>query len=137
MIKNWAVRQSITDIGTGSIKWTETFPLKRLEKFEEASVNRKHNGNITLCKKPLIPTRPQMILIKALTEVRRVKKCFDRAVDDNSFLLKPDDIMVGYDRASMTRMISTSVRIGSLSLVNDDVIEVDLKWIYLKVEKVL
>ena len=92
-----------------------------MEKFEEASVNRKHNGNITLCKKPLIPTRPQMILIKALTEVRRVKKCFDRAVDDNSFLLKPDDIMVGYDRASMTRMISTSVRIGSLSLVNDDV----------------
>ena len=32
-------------------------------------------------------------------------------------------IMVDYDRASMTRMISTSVRIGSLSLVNDDVIE--------------
>ena len=30
-------------------------------------------------------------------------------------------IMVDYDRASMTRMISTSVRIGSLSLVNDDV----------------
>ena len=118
------------------LEWTETFPLKHLEKFEEASVNRKHNGNITLCKKPLIPTRPQMILIKALTEVRRVKKCFDRAVDDNSFLLKPDDIMVGYDRASMTRMISTSVRIGSLSLVNDDVVEVDLKM-DLKVEKVL
>ena len=36
-------------------------------------------------------------------------------------------IMVDYDRASMTRMISTSVRIGSLSLVNDDVVEVDLK----------
>ena len=89
--------------------------------FEEASVNRKHIGNITQCKKPLIPTRPQIILIKALTEVRRVKKCFDRAVDDNSFLLKPDDIMVDYDRASMTRMISTSVRIGSLSLVNDDI----------------
>ena len=53
MIKNWAVRQSITDIGTGSIKleWTETFLLKRLEKFEEASVNRKHIGNITQCKK--------------------------------------------------------------------------------------
>ena len=64
-----------------------------------------------------------MILIKALTEVRKVKKCFDRAVDDNSFLLKPDDIMVGYDRASMTRMINTSVRIGSLNLVNDDVVE--------------
>ena len=85
-----------------------------MKKFEEASVNRKHNGNITLCKKPLIPTRPQMILIKALTEVRKVKKCFDQAVDDNSFLLKPDDIMVDYDRASMTGMISTSVRIGSL-----------------------
>ena len=36
-------------------------------------------------------------------------------------------IMVDYDRASMTRMISTSVRIGSLSIVNDDVVEVDLK----------
>ena len=69
------------------LEWTETFPLKHLEKFEEASVNRKHNGNITLCKKPLIPTRPQMILIKALTEVRRVKKCFDRAVDDIFFSL--------------------------------------------------
>ena len=31
--------------------------------------------------------------------------------------------MVDYDRASMTRMISTSVRIGSLSLVNFDVVE--------------
>ena len=92
-----------------------------MKKFEEASVNRKHNGNITLCKKPLIPTRPQMILIKALTEVRRVKKRFDRAVDDKFFSLKPDDIMVDYDRASMTRMVSTSVRIDSLSLVNDAV----------------
>ena len=64
-----------------------------------------------------------MILIKALTEVRKVKKCFDRAVNDNFFLLKPDELMVGYDRASMTRMISTSVRIGSLNLVNDDVVE--------------
>ena len=32
-------------------------------------------------------------------------------------------IMVDYDRASMTRIISTSVRIGSLSLANDDVVE--------------
>ena len=64
-----------------------------------------------------------MILIKALTEVRKVKKCFDRAVNDNFFLLKPDELMVGYDRASMTRMINTSVRIGSLNLVNDDVVE--------------
>ena len=40
-----------------------------------------------------------------------------------TILLKPDDILVGYDRASMTRMISTSVRIGSLNLVNDDVVE--------------
>ena len=62
-----------------------------------------------------------MILSKALTEVRRVKKCVDRAVDDIFFLLKPDDIMVDYDRASMTRMVSTSVRIDSLSLVNDAV----------------
>ena len=60
-----------------------------------------------------------MILSKALTEVRRVKKCFDRAVDDISSRY----IMVDYDRASMTRMISTSVRIGSLNLVNDDVVE--------------
>ena len=30
-------------------------------------------------------------------------------------------VMIDYDRASMTRMISTSVRIGSLSLVNDDI----------------
>ena len=58
-----------------------------------------------------------------MTEVRKVKKCFDRAVNDNFFLLKPDELMVGYDRASMTRMINTSVRIGSLNLVNDDVVE--------------
>ena len=50
-----------------------------------------------------------MIMIKTVTEVRRIKKCFDRAVDDNSFSLKPDDIMGDYDRASMARMISTSV----------------------------
>ena len=55
---------------------------------------------------------------------------FERAVNDNFFLLKSDELMVGYDRASMTRMISTSVRIGSLSLVNDDVVEVDLKMDY-------
>jgi len=71
----------------------------------------------------LIPTRQKMTLIKALTKVRKVKKCFDRAADDNSFLLKPDDTMVGYDRVSMTRMFSTSVGIGSLNLVNDDVVE--------------
>ena len=71
----------------------------------------------------MIPTQEKMILIKALTEVRKVKKCFDRAVNDNFFLLKPDELMVGYDRASMTRMINTSVRIGSLNLVNDDVVE--------------
>ena len=35
VIKNWAVRQSITDIGTESIKleWTETPLLKRLKNF--------------------------------------------------------------------------------------------------------
>ena len=48
---------------------------------------------------------------------------FDRAVNDNFFLSKPDELMVGYNRASMTRMINTSVRIGSLNLVNDDVVE--------------
>ena len=70
-------------------------------------------------------TKPsQLILLKAVTEVRKVMKCFDRAVDYvNFFSLKSDDIRVDYDRASMTRMISTSVRIGSLSLVNDDVMK--------------
>ena len=61
--------------------------LEAFKKFEEASVDGKHNGNLTLCKKPLIPTRQQMILSKALTEVKRVKKCVDRAVDDIFFLL--------------------------------------------------
>ena len=31
-----------------------------------------------------------MILIKAVTEVRRVKKCFDRAVDDKFLLVKTE-----------------------------------------------
>ena len=31
--------------------------------------------------------------------------------------------MVGYDQACMTKMINISVRIGSLNLVNDDVVE--------------
>ena len=65
----------------------------------------------------------QEILIKALTEVRKVKKCFDRGVNDNFFLLKPDEWMVGHDQACMTKMINISVRIGSLNLVNDDVVE--------------
>ena len=86
-------------------------------------MNRKHNGNITLCKKPLILTRPKMILIKALTEVRKVKKCFDRAVNDNFFLLKPDVLMDGYDQACKTEMINTPVRIGLLNVGDDDVVE--------------
>ena len=65
----------------------------------------------------------QEIVIKVLTEVRKVKKCFDRAVNDNFFLLKPDELMVGYDQACMTKMINISVRIGPLNLVNDDVVE--------------
>ena len=65
----------------------------------------------------------QEILIKALTEVRKVKKCFDRAVNDNLFLLKPDELMVGYDQACMTKMINISVRTGLLNLGNDDVVE--------------
>ena len=65
----------------------------------------------------------QEILIKALTEVRKVKKCFDRAVNNNFFLLKPNVLMVGYDQACKTEMINTSVRIGLLNLVNDDVVE--------------
>ena len=31
--------------------------------------------------------------------------------------------MVGHDQACMTKMINISVRIGSLNLVNDDVVE--------------
>ena len=45
---------------------------------------------------------------------------FDRAVNNNFFLLKPDVLMVGYDQACKTEMINTSVRIG---LINDDVVE--------------
>ena len=52
------------------------------------------------------------------------------------FSLKSDYKMGDYNRASMTRMISTSVRNGSPRLINDDVVEVDLKM-DLKVEKVL
>ena len=33
-------------------------PLEALEKVDEASVDGEHNVNITLIKKPLIPTRP-------------------------------------------------------------------------------
>ena len=65
----------------------------------------------------------QEILIKVLTEVRKVKKCFDRAVNNNFFLLKPDVLMGGYDQACKTEMINTSVRIGLLNLVDDDVVE--------------
>ena len=65
----------------------------------------------------------QEILIKVLTEVRKVKKCFDRAVNNNFFLLKPDVLMVGYDQACKMEMINISVRIGVLNLVNDDVVE--------------
>ena len=65
----------------------------------------------------------QEILIKALTEVRKVKKCFDRAVNNNFFLLKPDVLMVDYDQACKTEMINISVRIGLLNLINDDVVE--------------
>ena len=63
----------------------------------------------------------QEILIKALTEVRKVKKCFDRAVNNNFFLLKPNVLMVG--QACKTEMINTSVRIGLLNLGDDDVVE--------------
>ena len=65
----------------------------------------------------------QEILIKVLTEVRKVKKCFDRAVNNNFFLLKPDVLMVDYDQACKTEMINISVRIGLLNLINDDVVE--------------
>ena len=59
-------------------------------------------------------------MIKALTKVRKVEKWFDRAVNDNFFLLKPDVLMVDCDQACKTEMINTSVRIG---LINDDVVE--------------
>ena len=62
-------------------------------------------------------------MIKALTEVRKVKKWFDRAVNDNFFLLKPDVLMDGYDQACKTEMINTPVRIGLLNVGDDDVVE--------------
>ena len=65
----------------------------------------------------------QEIVIKVLTEVRKVKKCFDRAVNNNFFLLKSDVLMVDYDQACKTEMINISVRIGLLNLINDDVVE--------------
>ena len=46
---------------------------------------------------------------------------FDRAVNNNFFLLKPDVLMVDYDQACKTEMINISV--GLLNLVNDDVVE--------------
>ena len=63
----------------------------------------------------------QEIVIKVLTEVRKVKKCFDRAVNNNFFLLKSDVLMVDYDQACKTEMIDISVRIDLLNLVDDDV----------------
>ena len=73
-------------------------------------------------KKPVVSTN-QEILIKVLTEVRKVKKCFDQAVNSNSFLLKPDVLMGSYDQACKTEMINTSVRTGLLNLGDDDVVE--------------
>ena len=48
---------------------------------------------------------------------------FDRAVNNNFFLLKPNVLMDGYDQACKTEMINTSVRIGLLNLGDDDVVE--------------
>ena len=48
---------------------------------------------------------------------------FDRAVNNNFFLLKSDVLMVDYDQACKTEMINNSVRIGLLNLGDDDVIE--------------
>ena len=73
-------------------------------------------------KKPVVST-DQEILIKGLTEVRKVKKCFERAVNNNFFLLKPDVLMGSYDQACKTEMINIFVRTGLLNLGNDDVVE--------------
>ena len=48
---------------------------------------------------------------------------FDRAVNNNFFLLKPDVLMGSYDQAYKTEMMNTSVRTGLLNLGNDDVVE--------------
>ena len=48
---------------------------------------------------------------------------FDRAINNNFFLLKSDVLMVDYDQACKTEMINISVRIGLLNLINDDVVE--------------
>ena len=60
-----------------------------------------------------------------MSEVRKVKQSFDRAVDDKNFSLKTDNITVHFDRASETRMIST--RNDLLSLVYDDVVEYEVE----------
>ena len=41
---------------------------------------------------------------------------FDRAVNNDFFLLKPNVLMVGYDQAYKTEMINTYVRIGLLKI---------------------
>ena len=48
---------------------------------------------------------------------------FDRAVNNNFFLLKQDVLMVSYDQACKTEMINTSVRVGLLNSGDDDVVE--------------
>ena len=72
-------------------------------------------------------TKPSQLMImeNTLSEVRKVKQSFDRAVDDKNFSLKTDNITVHFDRASETRMIST--RNDLLSLVYDDVVEYEVE----------
>ena len=82
-------------------------------------------------------TKPNQLMKmdRFMTEVRRVKNCHDRAVTDvNFFSLITDDITVQYDLVKMTRTISFSVRKG-LSVLNDDVVEADLKMDLLKSRK--
>ena len=73
----------------------------------------------------LIKPSQLMIMENTLSQVRKVKQSFDRAVDDKKFSLKTDNITVHFDRASETRMIST--RNDLLSLVYDDVVEYEVE----------
>ena len=73
----------------------------------------------------LIKPSQLMIMENTLSQVRKVKQSFDRAVDDKNFSLKTDNITVHFERASETRMIST--RNDLLSLVYDDVVEYEVE----------
>ena len=83
-------------------------------------------------------TKPSQLMImeNTLSEVRKVKQSFDRAVDDkNFFSLITDNITVDFDQASETRMISASFRNDLLSLVYDEFVENEVEIVLPLYEK--